>query len=80
MRPYPENPGATHYAGCWKDKGHHHCAVWYCEQWATTFRAYQAALNDPTYWEPNGREQNQQQVGEAFDRLVQLTNTILGDV
>lgn len=26
-RPYPENPGATHYDGCWRDRGHHNCAV-----------------------------------------------------
>lgn len=25
--PYPENPGATHYEGCWRDRGHHNCAV-----------------------------------------------------
>ncbi len=25
--PYPENPGATHYDGCWKSRGHHNCAV-----------------------------------------------------
>lgn len=47
---------------------------------AEAFRSYQAALNDPSYWTLDGRERNQQQVGEAFDRLVQLTNTILGDV
>lgn len=25
--PYPENPGATHFDGCWRTPGHHNCAV-----------------------------------------------------
>lgn len=25
--PYPDNPGATHYPGCWREPGHHNCAV-----------------------------------------------------
>lgn len=25
--PYADNPGATHYDGCWRDRGHHNCAV-----------------------------------------------------
>lgn len=25
--PYPENPGQTHYEGCWRERGHHNCAV-----------------------------------------------------
>lgn len=25
--PYPDNPGSTHYEGCWRDRGHHNCAV-----------------------------------------------------
>ena len=25
--PYPENPGKTHWEGCWRDRGHHNCAV-----------------------------------------------------
>jgi hypothetical protein len=26
-RPYPDNPGQTHYPRCWMDRGHHNCAV-----------------------------------------------------
>jgi hypothetical protein len=25
--PYPENPGQTHFEGCWREQGHHNCAV-----------------------------------------------------
>jgi hypothetical protein len=25
--PYPEDPGQTHYAGCYTERGHHNCAV-----------------------------------------------------
>lgn len=25
--PYPDNPGATHWEGCWRHRGHHNCAV-----------------------------------------------------
>ena len=25
--PYPDNPGQTHYEGCWRDPHHHNCAV-----------------------------------------------------
>lgn len=25
--PYTEDPGKTHYHGCWRDRGHHNCAV-----------------------------------------------------
>lgn len=25
--PYPENPGQTHFDGCWREPGHHNCAV-----------------------------------------------------
>jgi hypothetical protein len=25
--PYPDNPGATHFDGCWRTRGHHNCAV-----------------------------------------------------
>jgi len=25
--PYPEDKGKTHYDGCWKERGHHNCAV-----------------------------------------------------
>ncbi len=25
--PYPDNPGSTHYPGCYRDRGHHNCAV-----------------------------------------------------
>ena len=25
--PYPDDPGKTHYPGCWEDRGHHACAV-----------------------------------------------------
>lgn len=25
--PYPENEGQTHYTGCWRDRGHHNCAL-----------------------------------------------------
>ena len=26
-KPYPDNKGKTHWEGCWRDKGHHNCAV-----------------------------------------------------
>lgn len=26
-RPYDDNPGATHFDGCWRTRGHHNCAV-----------------------------------------------------
>jgi len=25
--PYEDNPGATHWVGCWQSRGHHNCAV-----------------------------------------------------
>jgi hypothetical protein len=25
--PYPENPGSTHYENCWRNRGHHNCAI-----------------------------------------------------
>lgn len=25
--PYPDNPGQTHWQGCWRCVGHHNCAV-----------------------------------------------------
>jgi hypothetical protein len=25
--PYPDNNGQTHYEGCWRERGHHNCAV-----------------------------------------------------
>lgn len=25
--PYPEDEGQTHYEGCWRERGHHNCAV-----------------------------------------------------
>jgi hypothetical protein len=25
--PYPESDGRTHHADCWRDRGHHNCAV-----------------------------------------------------
>lgn len=25
--PYPDNPGQTHYDGCWRERHHHNCAV-----------------------------------------------------
>jgi hypothetical protein len=25
--PYPEDTGRTHWEGCWRERGHHNCAV-----------------------------------------------------
>jgi len=25
--PYPDDKGQTHYPGCWRERGHHNCAV-----------------------------------------------------
>lgn len=25
--PYPDDKGQTHYAGCWRERGHHNCAI-----------------------------------------------------
>jgi hypothetical protein len=32
QRPYPDDPGQTHYDGCWRSRGHHNCAVARVEQ------------------------------------------------
>ena len=32
--PYPPNNGKTHWEGCWKDRGHHNCAMKEIEQQA----------------------------------------------
>jgi len=29
--PYEPDTGRTHYEGCWRERGHHNCAVAYAE-------------------------------------------------
>lgn len=46
---------------------------------AEAVRAYQVALNDPTYWTEGGQARNQQRVSETFDRMVVMATQILED-
>ena len=35
--PHPDNPGQTHFDGCWRHAGHHNCAVERADQLQATF-------------------------------------------
>ena len=38
--PHPTNPGQTHWNGCWKDRGHHNCAVAYAMRLEAAIRKH----------------------------------------
>jgi hypothetical protein len=45
--PYPEDAGRTHYEGCWRERGHHNCAVAEVER----LRAVSGGRDpDPAVW------------------------------
>jgi len=43
--PYPESPGKTHWEECWKERGHHNCAVARAEALERQLNALREGLN-----------------------------------
>lgn len=43
--PYPPDEGRTHYDGCWRNRGHHNCAVAHADRLIAELRKTQ-----PTGW------------------------------
>ena len=46
--PYPDDPGQTHYDGCWRERGHHNCAMREVERLQNEVKDLQSILDtDP---------------------------------
>ena len=50
--PYPDNPGSTHWQGCWRCVGHHNCAVAAVDKLREAIDKYlsQPQFNDSWNW------------------------------
>ena len=42
--PYPDDPGGTHYPGCWRERGHHNCAVLLADELAGLLELVESKL------------------------------------
>jgi hypothetical protein len=77
--PYPDDPGQTHYAGCYRARGHHNCAVALIEEQGAELRIYRNCLHRSAklYAEmgPNDRmifPDGAQALAKAMDELAEL--------
>jgi len=52
--PYPENPGRTHYEGCYRDKGHHNCAVGQVDRLRGVIGGLAGVVQEHTSWRGPG--------------------------
>ena len=61
--PHPDNPGQTHFEGCWRHPGHHNCAV-------TLIDRLQAEL---ALWHTNGSAKDDGDIAHAFLGYIEIT-------